>query len=75
MQSSFSLIIHLKPEEVGLFHCLLESHGHLAYFTVLEHKTALLRLLFPQNNFHAVQKILNSMREDIIFSVSPWIFF
>lgn len=36
----------MAPQDTGLFRRLLEAYDNLAYFTVLETDTALLKLVF-----------------------------
>ena len=40
------LYVRLAPSSVAMFRFLLEAHGHLALFTVLDARGAVLRLLF-----------------------------
>lgn len=69
---SASLLIHIAPEHIAIFRFLLEAYGHTAFFTVLERRTALLRLIFSPHYKAAVQNALTEMAQSIPFSVKKW---
>ncbi|MBQ9536399.1 MAG: DUF4911 domain-containing protein [Desulfovibrionaceae bacterium] len=55
-----------------MFRFLLEAHAHLAYFTVLERQTALLKLSYPIMREAQVLKTLDEMAASVSFTVKPW---
>ncbi|MBQ9452388.1 MAG: DUF4911 domain-containing protein [Desulfovibrio sp.] len=69
---SASLLIYIAPEQIAIFRFLLEAYGHTAFFTVLERRTALLRLIFSPHYKTAVQNVLTEMAQSIPFSVKKW---
>ncbi|MDD6181359.1 MAG: DUF4911 domain-containing protein [Desulfovibrionaceae bacterium] len=71
---SRSLLIRLAPEQTGMFRFLLEAYDNLAYFTVLEKDTALLRLLFSPHDGQNVRRALDDMARSIPFRVEEWPF-
>lgn len=71
-EHSASLLVRLAPERTALFRFFLEAHEHLAYFTVLEHKTALLRLIFSPHRERETREVLARMAQSLPFSVEEW---
>lgn len=71
-EHSASLLVRLAPEHTALFRFLLEAHEHLAYFTVLEHKTALLRLIFSPHMEQETREALARMAQSLPFTVEEW---
>lgn len=66
------LLVRLDPAHVGLFRFLLEGYENLALFTVLERKTALLKLLFSPHSLTAVRAALADIAETVPLRVSDW---
>lgn len=60
-KQSLRLLITLAPEKVNLFRFLLESYENLAFFTVLNRKTALLKVVFSSHQEEEVRKVLADM--------------
>ena len=71
---SANLLVRLAPEHTGLFRFLLEAYDHLAFFTVLEHKTALLRVIFSPHREQDVRAALNQIAQSLPMSVEEWPF-
>lgn len=71
-ERSASLLVRLEPQHVAMFRFLLESYGHTAFFTVLERRTALLRLRFSPQCRKAVLAALEEMAATVPFRVEAW---
>ena len=69
---SGSLLVRIAPEHTGLFRFLLEAYDHVAYFTVLENKTALLRVIFSPHRERETRQALQQMAQSLCFSVHEW---
>ena len=69
---SGSLLVRIAPEQTGLFRFLLEAYDHVAYFTVLENKTALLRVIFSPHREREARQALQQMAQSLAFSVEEW---
>jgi hypothetical protein len=70
--SSTRLLVHLAPQEVGLFRFLLESYDNLAGFTVLNRKTALLKVFFSPHQEQAARAALSAIAQIVGLQVSEW---
>lgn len=68
------LLVRLAPERVAFFRFLLEAYDNLAYFTVLESKTALLKLVFSPHRARAARRALDEMAQSLPFIVEAWPF-
>ena len=66
------LLVRLAAEDTALFRFLLEGYDNTAYFTVLEPRTALLKLVFSPHREEALRRALAEMAESLDFSVEPW---
>lgn len=69
---SASLLVRIAPEHTGLFRFLLEAYEHIAYFTVLENKTALLRVIFSPHREREAREALTQMAQSLPFTVEEW---
>ena len=69
---SASLLVRIAPEHTGMFRFLLEAYDHVAYFTVLENKTALLRVIFSPHRQREAREALQQMAQSLPFSVEEW---
>ncbi len=69
---SASLLVRIAPERTGLFRFLLEAYEHVAYFTVLENKTALLRVIFSPHRERDAREALAQMAQSLPFTVEEW---
>ena len=69
---SGNLLVRIAPEQTGLFRFLLEAYDHVAYFTVLENKTALLRVIFSPHREREAREALRQMAQSLPFSVEEW---
>ena len=69
---SASLLVRIAPEHTGMFRFLLEAYDHVAYFTVLENKTALLRVIFSPHRQREAREALQQMAQSLTFSIEEW---
>ena len=69
---SASLLVRIAPEHTGMFRFLLEAYNHVAYFTVLENKTALLRVIFSPHRQREAREALQQMAQSLTFSIEEW---
>lgn len=63
--------MRLAAEDTALFRFLLEGYDNTA-FTVLEPRTALLKLVFSPHREEALRRALAEMAGSLEFSVEPW---
>lgn len=68
------LLVRLAPEHTALFRFLLEAYDNLAYFTVLERRAALLKLVFSPQRERALRRALAEMAHSLPFTVEDWPF-
>lgn len=66
------LLVRVPPARVGMFRFLLEGYDNLAYFTVLERQTALLKLVFSPHREYFVRAALMQMAETMPLCVEEW---
>lgn len=66
------LLVRVPAAQVGLFRFLLEANDHLASFTVLDRREALLKLLFSPHEERRVRSALADMAEVVDVVVMPW---
>ena len=66
------MLITIRPEDIAIFRFILEAHSHLAYFTVLERQTALLKLAYPTMREAEVLACLEEIAQTVSFSQKPW---
>lgn len=66
------LLLRLAPENVALFRFLLEAYDNCAYFTVLERRTALLKLVFSPQRERAARRALAEISRSLPFSLEEW---
>lgn len=71
---SHFLLIRLAPAHTGMFRFLLEAYDNLAYFTVLEKDTALLRLIYSPHCEKSVRRALADIAQTIAMTVEEWPF-
>lgn len=55
----------MPPANIAMFRFLLEAKDNLAQFTVLERKTALLKIFFPPDNYWAAQRFLDEIAVEL----------
>lgn len=63
------LYVELPPECMALFRFLLEARGHLAYFTVLDRRRALVRVVYSPGCAAEVRQALAEMAQSLPLSV------
>lgn len=66
------LLLRLAPENVGMFRFLLEAYDNLAMFTVLERRTALLKIEYIDGNREQVLQALEDIAMTVPLRVEPW---
>ena len=71
---SARLLVRVAPADVALFRFLLEACDNLALFTVLERKTALLKVVFSPHAEDAVRAALAEIAASVPLSVEDWPF-
>ena len=69
---SACLLVRIAPEHTGLFRFLLEAYEHIAYFTVLENKTALLRVIYSPHRERDAREALAQMAQSLPFTIEEW---
>ena len=73
-QNSGRLLVRLAPQHTALFRFLLEAYDHTAYFTVLEPKTALLKIIFSPHLEKETRQALAEMSCSLPFELLEWPF-
>ncbi|MBD5626750.1 MAG: DUF4911 domain-containing protein [Desulfovibrio sp.] len=68
------LLVRLAPADVALFRFLLEAYENLAFFTVLERKAALLKVVFSPQQEDAVRTALAEIGASVPLTVEDWPF-
>lgn len=71
-QHSGRLLVRLTPQDTAMFRFLLEAYDHTAYFTVLEPKTALLKIVFSPHLEKETRTALAEMAQSLPFSIEEW---
>ncbi|MBD5539542.1 MAG: DUF4911 domain-containing protein [Desulfovibrio sp.] len=71
-RQSGRLLVRLAPADVALFRFLLEAYENLAFFTVLERKTALLKVVFSPQQEDAVRAVLAEIAASVALTVEDW---
>ena len=66
------LLVRLEARHTALFRFLLEAYGHVAAFSVLEPKTALLKVMFSPHCEQAARRALAEISESIPLEVLDW---
>lgn len=66
------LLVSLEPHLVGMFRFLLEGNDNLAFFTVLDRREALLKIVFSPHQEDVVRSALEAIGETIPLLVRPW---
>ena len=68
------LLVRLSPQHTALFRFLLEAYDHTAYFTVIEPKTALLKIIFSPHLEKETRLLLAEMSASLPFELLEWPF-
>ena len=71
-QHSGRLLVRLAPHDTAMFRFLLEAYDHTAYFTVLEPKTALLKIVFSPHLEKETRTALAEMAQSLPFCIEEW---
>lgn len=66
------LLVRLAPRDVALFRFHLEAHDNLAFFTTLERKTALLKVVFSPEQEDAVRAALAEIKASVPLNLEEW---
>lgn len=69
---SGQVIAIIEPDKVNLFRFLLEGYDNLAFFTVLNRRTALLKVVFSPHQRAQVDAALNAIGMVIPLRVQEW---
>ena len=73
-QTSGRLLVRLAPQHTAMFRFFLEAYDHTAYFTVLEPKTALLKIIFSPHLEKETRQALAEMSCSLPFELLEWPF-
>ena len=73
-RQSGRLLVRLAPADVALFRFLLEAYENLAFFTTLERRTALLKVMYSPQQESAVRAALAEIGESVPLKVEDWPF-
>ena len=68
------LLVRLAPADVALFRFLLEAYENLAFFTTLDRRAALLKVIFSPQRENAVRAALAEIGESVPLVVEDWPF-
>ena len=68
------LLVRLAPADTGFFRFLFEAYENLGYFTVLEPRTALLKIIFSPQHEARTRAALTEMGQSLSFCVEEWPF-
>ncbi|RRD70141.1 MULTISPECIES: DUF4911 domain-containing protein [unclassified Desulfovibrio] len=71
---SACLLVRLAPADTGFFRFLFEAYENLGYFTVLEPRTALLKVIFSPQHEAETRAALSEMGQSLSFCVEEWPF-
>ena len=71
-ERSDAVLVEMLPRFVGMFRFLLEGYDHLAGFTVLNRRTALLKVFFSPHQRAEVLLMLDALSEVLALKVRPW---
>lgn len=71
-QACAILLVKIPPRDVGMFRFLLEARDNLALFSVLDHRLALLKLIFAPESREEVIACLEQIKEDLPLQWSDW---
>lgn len=66
------LLVRLAPSKVGMFRFLLEGYDNLAYFTVLERHSALLKVVFSPHRELFAREALAQIAASLPLEVEEW---
>lgn len=72
MAESAKMLVRMAPRDVAMFRFLLEAYDNLAFFTVLERKTALLKLVFSGDDAESVAQALEQIGQAVPLTIAPW---
>jgi len=70
--ASLRFLVRLAPQDVAMFRFLLEAYDHLAYFTVLDAREALLSVVCSPHQEYAVRLALEGIGEHLPLRFEPW---
>ena len=69
---SARLLVRLDPSRVGMFRFLLEAYENVAYFTVLDRRAALLKIVFSPHREAAARAALAEIAASLPLEALPW---
>ena len=71
-QASLRVLVRLAPQDVAIFRFLLEAYDHLAYFTVLDAREALLSVVCSPHQEDALYRALEDIGSHLPLRCEPW---
>lgn len=66
------VLVRLAPAQVGMFRFFLEAYDNVAYFTVLERQTALLKVVFSPHQERYAREALAQIGESLPLTIGEW---
>ena len=66
------LLVRLEARHTALFRFLLEAYGHVASFSVLEPKTALLKVIFSPHGERQARRALEEISQSLPLEILEW---
>lgn len=66
------LLARVAPSQVGMFRFLLEACDNVAYFTVLDRRAALLKIVFSPHQEHAARAALAHIATSLPLDIREW---
>jgi len=70
---SLYVLVRIDPHFIAMFKFLLEGYDNIAYFTVLERHSAILKISFSPSHEQRLRHILREINDSVSFTVSEWI--
>lgn len=68
------LLVRIAPKDTAMFRFLLESYENIGYFTALEPKTALLKVIFSPQQERETRAALAEIGQSCKFCIEEWPF-
>lgn len=68
------MLVRLAPADVALFRFLLEAYENLAFFTTLERRSALLKVMYSPQQESAVRAALAEIGKSVPLALKAWPF-
>ncbi len=71
-QTSKYIFVRLPAAQVAMFRFLLEAYENVAYFTVLNRYSALLKVVFSPHRENATRQALADIAESVPLHIVEW---